>query len=96
METPTDIRLDRLTSEVSQLRYEIKQLLDQVPKTGPRYVSTKDFGIAIGKSSRTVCQWLNDGRFPHSVYKQKPRGSGFIYMLDREPALRVAERLSIT
>lgn len=96
METSIDIRLDRLTSEVSQLRYEIKQLLDQSPKSGPRYVSTKDFGIAIGKSSRTVCQWLNDGRFPQSVYKQKRRGTGFIYMLDREPALRIAERLSIT
>ena len=96
METSTDIRLDRLTSEVSQLRYEIKQLLNQAPKPGPRYVSTKDFGIAIGKSSKTVCQWLNAGRFPQSVYKQKRRGAGFIYMLDREPALRVAERLSIT
>jgi len=96
METSIDTRLDRLTSEVSLLRGEIKQLLDQTQKSGPRYVSTKDFGIAIGKSSRTVCQWLNDGRFPQSVYKQKRRGNGFVYMLDREPALRVAERLSIT
>lgn len=96
METSIDIRLDRLTSEVSQLRYEIKQLLDQSPKPGPRYISTKEFGIAIGKSGKTVCQWLNDGRFPQSVYKQKRRGTGFIYMLDREPALRIAERLIIT
>lgn len=96
METSTDIRLDRLTSEVSQLRYEIKQLLDQTPKPGPRYVSTKDFGIVIGKSGKTICQWLNAGLFPQSVYKKKRRGSSFIYMLDREPALRIAERLSIT
>ena len=96
MQTPVDIRIDRLTAEISELRHEIRQLLKSTPKPGPKYVSTKDFGLVIGKSSRTVCQWLTDGRFPESVYKKKRRGSGFIYMLDREPALLVAERLSIT
>lgn len=96
MDSSIDIRLDRLTAEVSQLRHDIQQLVSQTTKAGPRYISTKEFGLEIGKTSRTVCQWLTDGRFPDTVYKRKRRGQGFVYMLDRVPALRVAERLMIT
>ena len=96
MESSIDIRLDRLTAEVSQLRHEIQLFVNQTTKTGPRYISTKDFGLEIGKTSRTVCQWVTDGRFPDTVYKRKRRGKGFVYLLDRVPALRVAEQLIIT
>ena len=92
-----NLRLDRLTSEISQLRHEVQQLVGYSLKsnTKSRYISTKDFGLLIGKSSKTICQWLNDGRFPDTVYKRKRRGSGFIYMIDCEPALLIAEKIMI-
>ena len=96
MQTPVDIRIDRLTAEISELRHEIRQLLKSTPKPGIRWVSTAQFAQELNLTSRTISAWLAAGRFPSNVYKKKRRGTGHVYLLDREPALKAAERIMTT
>ena len=93
MQTPIELRLDRLTAELQDLRYELKQALGALPTPGPKWVSTSVFAKEVGMSGKTIQNWLSAGRFPDAAFKRRRRGKSFTYLLDREPALEAAHRI---
>ncbi len=93
MQTPIEIKLDRLTAELQDLRFELKQAMGAMPKPGPKWVSTSDFAKEVGMSGKTIQNWLGAGRFPETTFKRRRRGKSFTYLLDREPALEAAHRI---
>lgn len=93
MQTPIELRLDRLTAELHDLRHELKAALGALPKAGPKWISTVELASELGVTSRTVGKWIAANRFPDAVIRRKRRGNGVIYKLDRDPALKAAEEI---
>ncbi len=92
-QTPLEHRLSRLTAEIQDLRAEIRAAVGHLPKPGRRWISTTALASEIGVSSRAVLNWITAGRFPEAVVKKRPRGDGYVYLLDRGPAIAAAERI---
>lgn len=93
MSSPIEHRLAQLIGEVQDLRHELKAASHHLPKPGRRWLTTSQFGAEVGVTSRTIANWITQGRFPDSCVKKRPRGQGIVYLLDRVPALEVAERI---
>lgn len=93
MTTPLEHRLSLLTAEVQDLRHELRKAITHLPKPGRRWITTSQLATELGVTSRTVLNWLAAGRFPESTYRKRPRGEGYVYLLDREAGLAAAERI---
>lgn len=93
MSTPIEHRLAVLTAEVQDLRAEIRRAVRHLPSPGRRWISTSELAAELGVSSRSVLKWLSAGRFPASTYRKRPRGEGFVYLLDREAAVAAAQQI---
>ncbi len=93
MTSPTDHRLALLSAEVQDLRHELRRAISHLPKSGRRWISTSELAAEVGVSSRAILKWLAAGRFPESAYRKRPRGQGFVYVLDRDSAVAAAERI---
>ncbi len=95
-EATVEQRLDRLTAEMQDLRFELKEAMNALPKAGPKWISTAEFAGLLGVTPRTVGKWISAGRFPQDVLRVKTRGKGVVYKLDRCPALEAAELIMTT
>jgi hypothetical protein len=88
MITPLESRLDRLTAEVQDLRHDLRQALQLLPKTDDDnpWMTSSELAKEVGLTSRTLAQWATDGRFPDEVVQKAPRGNGFRYLFRRDNA----------
>ena len=86
-------RLLVLTAEVQDLRHEVKAALAAKAAPTSRWISTAELAKLTGIASRTVGLWISQGRIPPTCYTKRPRGDGFTYRLDREPAIAAIESI---
>jgi hypothetical protein len=91
--SPIEYLFAQFIGEFQDLRHELREATHHLPKPGRRWITTAQLAAEIGVTGRTVANWISQGRFPESTYKKRPRGEGFIYLLDRTPALAAAERI---
>ena len=91
-----EIQTDRMMLLILELRDDVRKLLASSSRSSKRWISTSEFSKELNCSSRTITGWITAGKLPPSVYKKKSRGAGHVYLLDREPALKAAERIMTT
>ena len=87
--TSLEMKVDLLLGLFQDLK-EKKSSPDPLRK---RWLSTSDVGAHIGRSARTIANWVQQGRFPEELIKKVKRGSGYVIRLDGQDALDAAQRI---
>jgi hypothetical protein len=92
-ETKTSLerKVDLLLGLVSDLR---KQTSSPEPLK-KRWLSTADVGSHVGRSARTIANWVQQGRFPSHVIKKVKRGNSYVIRLDGQDALAAAQQIVV-
>ena len=93
MERTTDVRLDRIVAELQDLRYELREATSHLPKPGgSEWVTLSELGKELRTPARTVAHWRDNGIIPAASCRQRPRGSGFTWLVHRQSALEAVNR----
>lgn len=86
-------RIDALSEQVQALRTTFEGAIDQLPKSGKRYLNSSALAKELGVSTRTVLRWVAEERIDPACFITKKRGSGFQYVFDRQLAIPAIEAI---
>ena len=87
-----------LEAKVDLLLGLVHDLREQSSCSAPqkrRWLSTSDVGKHVGRSPRTIANWVQQDRFPTDLIKKVKRGDSYVIRLDGQGALDAAEQILI-
>ena len=87
-----------LEAKVDLLLGLVHDLREQSSCSAPqkrRWLSTSDVGKHVGRSPRTIANWVQQDRFPTDLIKKVKRWDSYVIRLDGQGALDTAEQILI-
>ena len=93
MKSETKSSLEMKVDLLLGLFQDMKEQISAPDPLRKRWLSTSDVGASVGRSGRTISNWIQQGRFPQELIKKVKRGSGYVIRLDGQDALDAAQRI---
>ncbi|QNI58172.1 hypothetical protein SynBIOSU31_01295 [Synechococcus sp. BIOS-U3-1] len=89
--TSLEAKVDLLLGLVHDLR---EQAGSETPSSR-QWFSTAEVGQHVGRSARTIANWVQKGRFPEELIRRVKRGDSHVIRLKGQAAKKAAERIFI-
>lgn len=93
MKSETKSSLEMKVDLLLGLFQDMKEQKSSPAPLSKRWLSTSDVGVSVGRSARTISNWVQQGRFPEELIKKVRRGSGYVIRLDGQDALDAAQQI---
>jgi hypothetical protein len=79
---------DQLLQELRSINQRLAALESTIPRKDCTWLSPSEMATVCGVSTRTLQNYVNQGKLRPASYKREPRGKGFNFKYHRELALR--------
>ena len=89
--TSLEAKVDLLLGLMHDLR---EQAASEIPSQ-KRWLSTAEVGQHVGRSARTIANWVQQGRFPEDLIRRIKRGDSHVIRLKGQDAIQAAEQILI-
>ena len=89
--TSLEAKVDLLFGIVHDLRV---QAGSETPSP-KQWLSTAEVGQHVGRSPRTIANWVEQGKFPEEWIRRVKRGDSHFIRLKGQPAIKTAEQILI-
>jgi len=63
-----------LTAEIRQMRHDINLLIEKSPDSISTWIPPRELGRLVGRSTKTITSYRNEGRFRSSSIRAVKRG----------------------
>ena len=89
--TSLEAKVDLQLGLVHDLR---QRASNETPNTR-QWLSTTEVGHHVGRSARTIANWVQQGRFPEELIRRVKRGDSHVIRLKGQAAISAAEQILI-
>ena len=89
--TSLEAKVDLLLGLMHDLR---EQAASEIPSP-KQWLSTAEVGQHVGRSARTIANWVQQGRFPAELIRRVKRGDSHVIRLKSQAAISAAEQFLI-
>jgi predicted DNA-binding transcriptional regulator AlpA len=95
MKTETTTRLEAKVDLALGLLHDLRQQVTSRTDSTKQWLSTAEVGQHVGRSARTIANWVQQGRFPEELIRRVKRGDSYVLRLKGQAAITAAEQILI-
>ena len=95
MKNETKTSLEAKVDLLLGLVHDLRQQASIETPSPKQWLSTAEVGHHVGRSARTIANWVQQGRFPSELIRRVKRGDSHVIRLKGQAAISAAEQILI-